>query len=172
MIIWFTGIPCSGKTTIAKEVAKRLEYPVTGLARITESLDGDDLRNTVFSKFSGFSKEGRERHLLRVGYLAQRLERHVSYVLCSFVSPYEELRNRLPIDLLVYVKCGADECARRDVKGMWAKAKAGELKGFTGYDAPYEAPSEPDVVVDTLVLTVDECAAAVLEAIADKQIKR
>ena len=156
MIVWFTGIPCSGKTTIAKAVKDKLGYPEV------ELLDGDILRGSAFSKGMGFSKEERTLHLGRVGYMASLLSKYGVSVLCSFVSPYEDVRNDLPIDILVHVKASSEVCAERDVKGMWAKAKAGEIKGFTGYDAPFEDPVNPDLVLDTEKLSLEECVDKVV----------
>jgi len=167
MIVWFTGLPCSGKTTIAKAVERSIDTPLTVLGndgyRMVELLDGDDLRGSDFSKGIGFSKEERETHLLRVGYMAKKLSVRVPYVLCSFVSPFEDTRKKLPVDMMVYVKCSAEECAKRDVKGMWAKAIAGEMKGFTGHDAPYEEPVNPDLVLDTHLTPLKECVKTILD---------
>jgi len=153
MVIWLTGLPCSGKTTIAKELEKNL---------LAETLDGDDLRGSVFSQGIGFSKEEREQHLLRTGYLAERLSKYVD-VICSFVSPFEDIREKLPIDFLIYVKCPVEVCEERDVKGMYAKARKGEIKGFTGLDAPYEEPIAPDIIVETNDNSLEECVSAILE---------
>lgn len=168
MIVWFTGLPCSGKTTIAKAIEKELDNPwvlAAGGGKMTHILDGDTLRGSDFSKNAGFSKEERENHLLRVGYMAKELNKHVPFVLCSFVSPFEDTRKKLPIDKLIYVKASAEECAKRDVKGMWAKAKAGEIKGFTGYDAPFEEPENPDLIIETDKCTVKEAVKMVLKLI-------
>ena len=166
MIVWFTGMPCSGKTTICKAVEKKIDTPWTILGnggKMCHLLDGDKLRGSDFSKGIGFSKEDREKHLLRVGYMAKELSPHVPFVLCSFVSPFEDTRQKLPIDILVYVKASQETCSKRDVKGMWAKAKAGEIKGFTGYDAPFEEPENPDLVIDTDVLTLEESVDKVVD---------
>ena len=166
MIIWLTGLPCSGKTTIAKAVAADLNSGLDSLwaGRICELLDGDDLRGSDFANGIGFDRDARKKHLLRVGYMAYRLSRHVPYVICAFVSPFEDVRQQLPIDLLVYVKCRPEACAKRDTKGMWAKAKRGEIQGFTGYDAPYEEPLAPHVTVNTETTSLRRCAKAVRKA--------
>ena len=168
MIIWFTGIPCSGKTTISKAVQEKCFYESLD----TELLDGDVLRGSAFSKGIGFSKEEREIHLLRVGYMAQLLSNHGVCVLCSFVSPFEDVRQEINPDITVYVKCSQEECIKRDVKGMWAKAKAGEIKGFTGYDAPFEEPKNPDITLDTTKLSLDECVKTVMDKITDEITRR
>jgi adenylyl-sulfate kinase len=176
MIIWLTGLPCSGKTTLAHELRRKitgdgmvqmiLDWPVV------EVLDGDELRGTAFAQSAGFTKQDRHNHLLRVGYLAQRLNRYVPYVICSFVAPFEETRRLLPADLIVYVKCSADTCAKRDVKGMWARASRGEIKDFTGVDAPYEVPEHPDVTVDTETMSIRDCVSAIMAAIQLKSHER
>lgn len=153
MIIWLTGLPCSGKTTLAR----RLVELYGG-----ELLDGDELRAGPFK--TGFSLEERRQHLLRMGYIAELLDKYTN-VYCSFVSPYETTRNELPIDVLIYVKASVECCAARDVKGMWAKAKAGEIKGFTGYDAPYELPVRPDIVVDTENYSIENCVYMIRDVI-------
>jgi len=155
MILWITGLPCSGKTTIAEKLARKLDV---------ELLDGDALRNSPFSQGIGFSKEEREQHLLRVGYLAKRLSKHKD-VVCSFVSPFEETRQKLPIDILVYLKCPAEVCEQRDVKGMYKKARNGQIANFTGVDAPYEEPLAPSITLDTSVLTINECVQKILDMI-------
>ena len=159
MIVWLTGLPCSGKTTIARAVVKKLG---------SEFLDGDVLRNSEFSKGIGFSKEDRHRHLMRVGYLAERLNVY-NDVICSFVSPYEDTRSKLQIDLLVYINCPVGVCIERDVKGMYAKALAGEIKGFTGIDAPFEEPVNSDLILYTNVLDLDQCVDILISKIMSKK---
>ena len=117
-----------------------------------ERLDGDVLRG-VFPN-TGFSKEARDEHIRRVGFMASRLEHHGVIVIASFISPYRQARQFVR-DLCsnfieVYVKASIDECTRRDVKGLYKKALAGEIKEFTGIDDPYEEPENPEIVVDTI----------------------
>ena len=148
---WFTGLSGSGKTTIAHIVGPELER--RGL--IVEYLDGDTVR-THLSKGLGFSKEDRDTNIERIGWVASRLTRHGAAVIVSAISPYEETRRKAR-ELVepwgpfveVHVKASVEECARRDVKGLYAKALAGEIKGFTGVDDPYEAPANAELVVDT-----------------------
>lgn len=147
MIVWLTGLPCSGKTTLARPLAKVLD---------AVHYDGDDLRATPFAADAGFSPEDRERHLLRVGFLAKEVGRFTD-VVCSFVSPSEEVRNKLPIDFLVYCKCPVSVCKQRDVKGMWAKAMAGEIQNFTGVSAPFDIPEHANVTVNTHLTSIDDC---------------
>ena len=145
--LWFTGLSGSGKTTIAHLVGPALDER----GCIVEYLDGDTVR-THLSKGLGFSKEDRDTNIERIGWVASRLTRHGAAVIAAAISPYEEIRqkNRELVEefgpfVEVYVAASVEECARRDVKGLYAKAFAGEIKGFTGVDDPYEAPADPDV---------------------------
>jgi adenylylsulfate kinase len=162
--IWFTGLSGSGKSTIAHLVGPALDER----GCIVEYLDGDTVR-TRLSKGLGFSKEDRDTNIERIGWVASRLTRHGAAVICAAISPYEETRRtaRAMVEefgpfVEVHVKASVDECARRDVNGLYAKAFAGEIKGFTGVDDPYEEPSAPEVVVDTESLGEAESAQLVL----------
>ena len=149
--LWFTGLSGAGKSTIAHLVGPELEER----GAIVEYLDGDTVR-THLSKGLGFSKEDRDTNIERIAWVAARLTRHGAAVIAAAISPYEETRQRAR-ELVeewgpfveVYVKASVEECARRDVKGLYAKVFAGEIKGFTGVDDPYEPPSRPEIVVDT-----------------------
>ena len=149
--LWFTGLSGAGKTTIAHLVGPELEE--RGL--IVEYLDGDVVR-TRLSKGLGFSKEDRDTNILRIGWVASRLTRHGAAVIVAAISPYEQIR-RQARELVeqfgpfveVHVHASVDECVKRDVKGLYAKAFAGEIKGFTGVDDPYEAPAAPELLVNT-----------------------
>jgi adenylylsulfate kinase len=168
--IWLTGIPCSGKTTIALELVKRLE---DNLYR-TEYLDGDIVRKSICSDL-GFSKEDRDTNIERITLVTSFLSQR-AVTICSFVSPYREARanarEKINNFIEVYVDCSVDECIKRDVKGMYAKALAGEIKGFTGIDAPYEAPENPEVVCFTDKETVSESADKIIEYLKkNKHIK-
>ncbi|MBI4355944.1 MAG: adenylyl-sulfate kinase [Candidatus Omnitrophica bacterium] len=160
--LWFTGLPCSGKTTIAQLVRTELQQRGTAV----ELLDGDEIRKH-FSAGVGFSKEDRSNHLKRVAYLCHLLTKHGVVVLASFVSPYRENRDYAR-QLIgerfeeVFVDTPLEECIRRDVKGMYKKALAGELKEFTGISDPYEPPLQPELVIRTVGDTVPESAAKVL----------
>ena len=160
--LWFTGLPCSGKTTIANKVFEILKSK--GLK--VERLDGDILR-THISKGLGFSKEDRFENLRRAGFIAKLLTRNNVIVLASFVSPYREIRNELRKEIEnfaeIYVKASKETCIKRDVKGMWKKAMNGEIKNFTGWDAPYEEPENPELVLDTEKETVEESVNKVME---------
>jgi adenylyl-sulfate kinase len=162
--LWFTGLSGSGKTTIAHLVGPELD----ARGCIVEYLDGDTVR-THLSKGLGFSKEDRDTNIERIGWVASRLTRHGAAVIAAAISPYEEIRqkNRALVEefgpfVEVYVGASVEECARRDVKGLYAKAFAGEIKGFTGVDDPYEIPSNPDIALDTEQLTPEQAAGVVI----------
>jgi adenylyl-sulfate kinase len=162
--LWFTGLSGSGKSTIAHLVG--LELDRRGL--VVEYLDGDNVR-THLSKELGFSKEDRDTHIDRVGWVASRLTRQGGAVIAAAISPYEATRRaaREMVDEVgtfveVYVKASVDECAKRDVKGLYEKAFRGEIKDFTGVNDPYEEPTDPEVVLDTEVHTPEESAALVV----------
>jgi adenylylsulfate kinase len=149
--LWFTGLSGAGKTTIAHLVGPELDRR----GHIVEYLDGDTVR-THLSKGLGFSKEDRDTNIERIGWVASRLTRHGAAVIAAAISPYDETRKhaREMVEefgpfVEVFVKASVEECARRDVKGLYAKAFAGEIKGFTGVDDPYEAPADAEIVVDT-----------------------
>ncbi len=159
-VLWFTGLSGSGKSTISEVVYKLIKeegYEV-------EHLDGDVIRD-IFPK-TGFSKEERNNHIKRVGFLASRLQAHKVFVIASFVSPYKEARDfvrELCEDFTeVYISTPYEECERRDVKGLYAKARAGEIKNFTGLDDPFEAPENPELEIDTTAISLDEAVKKVI----------
>ena len=159
--LWFTGLPCCGKTTIAKLVKENLEKTNFKVGH----LDGDVVRETLTSDL-GFSKDDRRKNLERVSFVAKLLTRNKVITLCTFVSPYREtrawLRKEIGNFIEIYCKCSVEECARRDVKGMYAKAFKGEIKGFTGVDDPYEAPENAEIVLDTERRSEIKCRDQVL----------
>ena len=166
-VIWMTGLPCSGKTTILR----KLQETIPNLAM----LDGDELREWLSPK--DFSKEGRDEHNIKVAHLAKLLLKHNVPVGVSLVSPYIENRENARKIVNdnekfseVYVNCSLDKCEERDVKGMYKKARAGEIKNFTGLDDPYEAPPNPDFTVDTEKQTLDESAQAITEYLKSKNL--
>jgi len=159
--LWFTGLSGSGKSTISERVALRLQR--RGIA--VEVLDGDVVR-THLSKGLGFSHEDRDENIKRVGFVCQLLTRNGVAAVASVISPYRAARehNRRLIGnfVEVYTRCPVEVCAQRDVKGLYQKAAAGEIKGFTGVDDPYEPPGSPEVVCHTDKESVEECVEKVL----------
>jgi len=162
-VLWFTGLSGSGKSTVAARVAEELRRRGTPV----EMLDGDAMRS-VFPN-TGFSKAERDAHVKRVGFLASRLEHHGITVVASFVSPYRESRDFVRAlcgnFIEVYVSTPIEECERRDPKGLYVKARAGEIREFTGISDPYEPPIAPELVLDTSRLTVEDAARRVLAAV-------
>ena len=160
-VIWLTGLSGSGKSTVADRLAAELSRMGVEL----ESLDGDQIRS-IFPG-TGFGRAQREDHLRRVGYLAALLEKHHVTVIASFVSPYEESRRfirKLCRNFVeVYVSTPLAECERRDVKGLYRRARAGEIKEFTGISDPYEAPANPELTIDTTGISVDEASQKVVD---------
>ena len=160
-VLWFTGLSGSGKSTIAERVHEELVRRGVDV----EYIDGDALRE-VFPK-TGFTREEREEHLRRTGYMASRLAAHGVTVVASFVSPYREsrdfIRRLAPGFVEIYVSTPLEECERRDVKGLYARARRGEIKNFTGIDDPYEVPMSPELTLDTRALSVEQGVAEVLE---------
>jgi len=166
-VIWMTGLPCSGKTTIVR----KLQETIPNLA----VLDGDELREWLSPK--DFSKEGRDEHNKKVAHLAKLLLKHKVPVGVSLVSPYISNREnaRKVIDagsrfLEVYVKCSLEKCEERDVKGMYKKARAGQIKNFTGLDDPYEEPPNPDLTVETQNKTLDESIDTITNYLKSKSL--
>jgi adenylylsulfate kinase len=162
-VLWFTGLSGSGKSTIAERVHAELERRGTEV----EYIDGDALRS-VFPN-TGFTREQREEHLRRTGYMASRLAAHGIVVVASFVSPYREsrdfVRKLCRTFVEIYVSTPLDECERRDIKGLYARARRGEIRNFTGIDDPYEPPEHPELTLDTRSLSVDQSVAKVLERV-------
>jgi adenylylsulfate kinase len=160
--LWFTGLSGAGKTTIAEIVEKELHER----GRRVEVLDGDIVR-TNLSKGLGFSREDRIINVLRIGFVANLLTRNGVGVIVSAISPYKEARDevrRRTVDFVeVFVDAPLEVCAERDVKGLYKKAFAGEIKEFTGVSDPYEPPAAPDLVLKTEGETPEESARKVIE---------
>ncbi len=158
---WFTGLPCSGKTTIADKVAEILRER----GHLVERLDGDIVRKGLTSDL-GFSKEDRDENIKRVTFVAKLLTRNGVAVLATFVSPYRERREKTRKEIgdfvEIYTRCPVEVCMHRDIKGMYVKALAGEIKDFTGVDDPYEEPENPELIVDTDKVTIEESVQKVL----------
>ena len=168
--LWFTGLSGSGKTTIAEIVGPELERR----GFLTEYLDGDVVR-THLSKGLGFSKEDRDTNIERIGWVASRLTRQGGAVIAAAISPYEETRQkaRAMVEewgtfVEVHIDASVDECAKRDVKGLYEKAFKGEIKGFTGVDDPYEEPANPDVRIDTEQHEPEESAQLILQHLEER----
>ena len=166
-VVWFTGLSGAGKTTVANIVEAELEQR----GHVVDHLDGDIVR-THLSKGLGFSKEDRDANIARIGWVASRVARAGAAVIGSAISPYEEARRHarslvephVPF-VEVYVATPLEECARRDPKGLYAAAFAGEIDDFTGVSAPYEEPSHPEIRIDTTGVSPSDSARAVLEAL-------
>ena len=165
--VWFTGLSGSGKSTIAEMLYH--EFQARGMN--TEILDGDEVRKNL-SKGLGFSKEDRDTNILRIGFVADLLTRNGVATICCPISPYRETRRAVRAQVgafvEVYMYATVEEiAAHRDPKGLYKKAIAGEITGFTGVDDPYEAPEHAEVVLDTLVQTPDESLQTLLTRLKD-----
>jgi len=164
-VVWLTGLPGSGKTTIARAVEKELKQQGFRV----EVLDGDEVRRWLSPK-EGFTREDREIHLRRVAHVAKLLARNGIIVLCSFVSPYRKIRREvrkiiesenIPF-IEVYVKCSLEECMKRDPKGLYKRALGGEIKHMTGIDDPYEEPERAELTLDSERRSIKENVRALL----------
>jgi adenylylsulfate kinase len=164
--LWFTGLACSGKSVLADAVAEELKK--RGMK--VERLDGDIVRKSL-TRDLGFSDEDRRMNIERVTFVSKLLTRNGVAVLASFISPFNDIREysrkEIGTYILVYVKCPIEVCEQRDVKGMYAKARAGEIKKFTGIDSPFEEPDTADIIVDTSKQTVEESKEIILNALND-----
>lgn len=169
--VWFTGLSGSGKSATAEVLALRLNE----LGRRVTVLDGDVVR-THLSKGLGFSREDRDTNILRIGFVASEIVRHGGVAVCAAVSPYRSTRDEVrkligdEVFIEVYVDTPLEVCEERDTKGMYAKARRGEIKDFTGIDDPYEPPVDPNVRIETVELTVDENCDLILETVAARQL--
>ncbi|MDH5719753.1 MAG: adenylyl-sulfate kinase [Spirochaetia bacterium] len=167
-VLWFTGLSGAGKTTIATEVYHELqkeEYKV-------EYLDGDVIRS-IFPQ-TGFTKEERNRHLGRVSYLASTLSKNGISVIAAFISPYKEsrkfARSLCENFIEVYLSTPVEECEKRDVKGLYKKARDGKIKHFTGINDPYEEPENPEIVIDTSSKNLFESKKVVIDYLKQKEL--
>ena len=162
--VWFTGLPSSGKSTIARALERQLKERNLKV----ELLDGDVVR-THLSRGLGFSREDRDLNIKRIGFVCHLLTRNGVIAIASAISPYRETReyNRRMIGQFVevYVKTPLAECEKRDVKGLYQKARKGEIKDFTGVDDPYEEPERPEVICETTKETPEACADKIVEAL-------
>lgn len=164
VVIWFTGLSGSGKSTLAYAVEEKLHK----MGYLTYVLDGDNIRHGLNSDL-GFSPEDREENIRRVGEVAKLFADAGVIVMTAFISPYRKDRRRARrlMDegrfVEVYCKCGLEVCERRDPKGLYKKAKAGEIDEFTGVSAPYEEPERPEIVVETDKQSVEECVEKIIQ---------
>jgi adenylylsulfate kinase len=166
--LWFTGLSGSGKTTITNQLVTELRKREVGL----EVLDGDIVRENL-SKGLGFSKEDRDTNIRRIAFVANLLSRHDIPVITAAISPYREIRNeaREIMDdrfIEAYVKASVEVCEERDVKGLYAKARSGEIKEFTGVSDPYEPPENPELTIDTEAQSPEESAQQILSYLEER----
>jgi adenylyl-sulfate kinase len=162
--LWFTGLSGSGKTTLSRQVEEILLE--RGLK--VEMLDGDVVR-TNLSKGLGFSKEDRDTNIRRIGFVCNLLTRNDVVAIAAAISPYEDIRNEnrklIGSYVEVFCKCPLSELQKRDPKGLYKKVAAGEIKNFTGVDDPYEAPKEPEALVETDKETEEESVAKIIKTL-------
>ena len=167
--LWFTGLPLSGKTTIADAVFKELEKLQIPLER----LDSKDIRNVVPN--IGFTREDRNRHMHRIGHLVKTLQNNSISTVASFVSPYREsrkaIREMVKNNIVVYVKADIETCKKRDYKGAYEKALKGEYQNFTGVNDTYEEPKHAEIIIDTDMLSVEESTQIILNYIKKNYVK-
>jgi sulfate adenylyltransferase len=167
--VWFTGLSASGKSTTAEILTVLLQE----FGRQVTVLDGDVVRNHL-SRGLGFSKEDRDANIRRIGFVAAEIVKHQGVVVCAAVSPYRATRNDVRNTvggekfIEVFVNTPLEECERRDVKGMYQKARRGEIKNFTGIDDPYEAPVQPEIVIDTLERSAEDNARVIIGYLVER----
>ena len=167
-VLWFTGLSGAGKTTLSTRLAEELRARGSKV----EILDGDEVR-TNLSQGLGFSKEDRDTNIRRIGYVSRLLARNHVVVIAAAISPYREVRDEVRRAVLdngvafieVFAKCSIDVLAERDVKGLYKKALAGELQGFTGVSDPYEEPLNAEVVVETDRETIEASSTKILRTL-------
>ncbi len=174
LTLWLTGLSGAGKSTVGTAVAQELRAQ----GRRVEILDGDELRDAL-SPGLGFTREDRNTHVGRVGYLARLLARNGVVAVVPVIAPYADARRAVAEAhandgtpyVEVFVSTGADECARRDVKGLYAAQAQGRISHLTGVDDPYEAPTDPDLVLDTTGTPLDASRDAVLNLLTTKGLR-
>jgi adenylylsulfate kinase len=161
MVLWLCGLPCSGKTTLGK----RLKEELDGRGYKTVHLDGDDIRRGLNADL-GFSPEDRRENLRRVAHVAKLFNENGTFVIASFITPTNELREMVKEIIgnfkLGFLKCSLQTCEERDLKGMYRKARKGEIERFTGISAPFEEPLHPDIIIDTENNNLEDCIREIL----------
>ncbi len=160
-VIWLTGLSGAGKTTIAHALIQQFKNKsITPVL-----LDGDEIRHAI--KQNGFDEESRKKHNLNVGFIASLFEKQGNVVIVSLISPYDDIRNEIRLMcsnfIEVYVATNLEVCMQRDPKGLYKKAKAGEIKDFTGISAPYYPPLKPEITIDTFNVTVPQAVGRILQ---------
>lgn len=167
--LWFTGLPLSGKTAIADKVYTELEKLHIPLER----LDSKDIRDLIPG--IGFTRENRNRHMHRIGFLIQKLQKNSISTVASFVSPYREsrkaIREMVTNNIVVYIKADIETCKARDYKGVYAKAIAGELENFSGINDVYEEPQHAEITIDTDTMSADEACAIIVKYIKKNYVR-
>lgn len=168
-LLFFTGLSGSGKSTIANALERKLfENNIH-----TFSLDGDNIRRGINADL-GFTEQDRKENIRRIGHISKLFVDAGVVVLASFIAPFEEDRNFIKITIgkenytEVYVNTSVEECEKRDVKGLYKRARSGKIKNFTGISSPYEVPQKPDVVIDTINMTIEESVEYIYEKIQNK----
>ncbi len=160
-VIWFTGLSGSGKTTIANNLMEKFKSK----SAVPVLLDGDEIRHAI--RQSGFDHDSRRKHNLNVGYISSLFEKQGNIVIVALISPYEDIRNEIRAMctnfIEVYVTTSLEVCIERDVKGLYKKAIAGEIKNFTGISDPYFPPTKPEVKIDTSEMTVEACVNKIFD---------
>jgi adenylylsulfate kinase len=168
--IWFTGLPCSGKTTLATLLYDHLIQE--GVSNV-ELLDGDVVRQYL-TRGLGFSKQDRDENIRRIGWLSRMLNKHGVNAIVAAISPYRDIREeqkRLIENFFeIYVSCPVEICEQRDVKGMYKKARQGIIEHFTGVDDPYEEPLTPNIAINTHKLSIDKSFTTLLTALAESGV--